>query len=119
MGRQATTKESIKKQTVKKMRELGVYKAEFDDVIDIYSGLCSEYRNLEAEFAKKGSIYTSKTNSGDLKKHPIVSSMENLRKDILMYSDRLNLNPKAFFKTKPTDNGKNESKLEKALRKYG
>lgn len=119
MARQALNKESIKKQTVKKMKELGTYKPEFDDVIDIYSGLCSEYRRLEISFYSGGQIYTAKTNSGDVKKSPIVSAMENLRKDILSYSDRLNLNPKAFFKNTTTKSSKGESKLEKALRKYG
>lgn len=99
MGRQALNKESIKKQTVKKMQKLGVYKAEFDDVIDIYAGLCSQYRRLEIDFEKSGSTYTALTNSGDAKKSPIVSSMENLRKDILLYSDRLRINPKAFMKS--------------------
>ena len=94
MSRRALNKESIKKQTVEKMQKLGVYKPEYNDVIDIYSGMCAQYRRLEEEFGTDGS-FTAKTNSGDVKKSPIVGAMENLRKDILSYSDRLLLNPKA------------------------
>lgn len=116
MGRQALTKESIKKQTVSKMRKLGVYKPEFDDVIDVYAGLCSQYRRLEIDFEKKGAKYAAKTNSGDAKKAPEVSAMENLRKDILLYSDRLMINPKANLKgDDDLKKGKAKNRLVAAL----
>lgn len=114
MGRQALNKETIKKQVVEKMRKLGTYKPQFDDVIDIFADMLEQYRRLEIEFAKKGFNYASKTNSGDLKKSPLVSTMEHLRKDILNYSDRLALNPKSFFKDE--DPPKPQNKLAEAIK---
>ncbi len=114
MGKQALIKETIKKQTVEKMRKLGTYKPEYDDVIDIFSTMLEQYRRLEIDFKKSGFKYAATTNSGDLKKSPIVSTMEHLRKDILQYSDRLCLNPKSFMKD--DDGEPKESKFAAALR---
>ena len=36
MARKATTKETIKKNTIEDMKKLGIYKPEYDRVIDIY-----------------------------------------------------------------------------------
>lgn len=114
----AVLKESIKKNAKKQMQKIGVYKPEFDDVLDIYSELLEQYRRLTVIYKKSGYAVTAKTNSGDVKKSPVVSELENLRKDILQYSDRLCLNPKVYFKTE-VEKEEEESALEKALKALG
>lgn len=94
----AILKESIKKTTVRRMQKIGVYKAEFDDTIEIYCELLEQYRRLTALYKEGGFKVTAQTNSGNVKKSPIVSELENLRMDILQYSDRLCLNPKTYYK---------------------
>lgn len=97
------------------MRELGVYKAEFDPIIELYSGLMAEYIALQAEYKKGGYKCSVPTATGE-KKAPIVVTLESLRRDILSYANALGLttvgllkvNDKAFEK-------KSASGLEKAL----
>lgn len=95
MAGRAITKETIKKNTIEQMKELGVYKAEYDAIIDIYSEMMEQYNRLTKEFRDKKYKYSESTMQGGEKKAPIVSTLESLRKDILQYSDRLCLNPKA------------------------
>ena len=75
---------------------MGIHKPQFNRIIDIYAGLVHQYLRANVEFEESGYIYTEETASGNPKKSSIVSTMENLRKDILQYSDRLGLTPKAF-----------------------
>lgn len=95
MARKATTKETIKKNTINSMKKLGVFKEEYIDVIDIYSELKEQYEKLTAEFIKGKYQYEVNTADGGSKKSPLVGTLESLRKDILQYTDRLCLNPKA------------------------
>ena len=90
------TQESIKRKTVRDMKELGVHKPQFNRLIDIYAGLVHQYLLALQEFEAGGYQYKVETGAGGSKKSPIVATLENLRKDILQYSDRLCLNPKAF-----------------------
>jgi len=96
MSRRVTTKETIKRRTIRDMKDMGIHKAQFNRIIDIYAGLVHQYLRATVEFEEGGYIYTEETASGNPKKSSIVSTMENLRKDILQYSDRLGLTPKAF-----------------------
>lgn len=95
MAGKAITKDTIKKNTVKDMRKLGVYKAEYDPIIEIYSEMREQYERLTKEFKMGGYEYSIETMQGGSKKSPLVATLESLRKDILQYSDRLCLNPKA------------------------
>lgn len=95
MGKQAICKETIKKNTIKDMKKLGVYKAEYLSIIDIYAELMEQYLRLTDEYKKGGYNYKEDTLNGGSKKAPIISTLESLRKDILQYSDRLCLNPKS------------------------
>ncbi len=90
------TRESIKRKTIRDMKELGVHKPQFNRLIDIYAGLVHQYLLALQEFEAGGYQYEVETGAGGSKKSPIVATLENLRKDILQYSDRLCLNPKAF-----------------------
>lgn len=118
MAGKALTKDTIKTNTIKKMRRLGVYKPEYDDIIDIYSELTEQYRRLTKIYRNDGFEYSTTTADGGGKKNPIVATLESLRKDILQYSDRLCLNPRAANEGKSAQVPE-ESGLAKALRAIG
>lgn len=96
MARKATTKETIAKNTKNDMKNLGVYKPEYDPLINVYADMMSQYLKANDEFIEGGYVYEVPTASGNPKKSAIVATLENLRKDILTYSDRLCLNPKSL-----------------------
>lgn len=114
MARQAICKETIKTNTVSDMKKIGVYKPEYDAIIDIYAELMEQYRRLTEAYKDSKYKYDEETMNGGSKKAPIVSTLESLRKDILQYSDRLCLNPKANKIEEPS--GKKKSALGEALR---
>ena len=115
MAAPATTKATIRKQTIAEMKKLGVYKPEYDRIIDIYAGLWEQYHRLTDEYQRDGHYaYAVTTADGGEKKSPLVATLEALRRDILAYSDRLMLNPKAERDQKTPPPGK-QSKLERAL----
>ena len=87
--------EQIKKVTIERMVDLGVYHKSFDDLIHIYSNMIYEYEQCREMFVLSGYVYETETAAGGSKKSGFVSAMEVLRKDIGTYSDRLQLNPKA------------------------
>lgn len=107
-------KETIKKQTIKDMQALKIYKPEYNRLIEIYAELVSQYNALNAEFKRGGYQYEVSTDQGGSKKSPIVATIETLRKDILAYSDRLCLNPKSL-ESVTVDKG-NKSKLGEVLK---
>jgi phage terminase small subunit len=95
------------------MKKLGVYKSQFNQLIDIYAELVSQYNRLTEEFADGGYKIEVETGQGGSKKSPIIATLETLRKDILAYSDRLCLNPRSLESVTPEKPGK--SKLAAAL----
>jgi len=114
MAAPATTKATIKKQTVAEMEKLGVYRPEYDRIVDIYAGLWEQYHRLMAEYDQAGRYaYSVDTGAGGEKKSPLVATIEALRRDILAYSDRLMLNPKAERDGRPA--APQKSKLEALL----
>lgn len=116
MAAPATTKATIKSNTVRDMQKLGVYRPEYDRIVDIYAGLCEQYHHLLKEYATpKGYRYAIETDGGGEKKSPLVNTIEAVRRDILAYSDRLCLNPKAEREGKAPVQVR-ASKLEEALR---
>src|SRR5690625_2640596 len=96
MARAAPSKETIKRRTINDMKNLGVHKPQYNRLIDIYSELVHQHIRLTTEFEASGYQYDVSTDQGGSKKSPIVATLENLRKDILSYSDRLCLNPKSL-----------------------
>lgn len=108
MSNRVTTKETIKRRTISDMRALGIHKPQYNRLIDIYSELVHQYLRALKEFEEGGFEYIEKTAAGNPKKSGIVSAMENLRKDILQYSDRLGLTPKAYETIKAEDKNKNK-----------
>ncbi|SET01836.1 Phage terminase, small subunit [Salinibacillus kushneri] len=90
------TKETIKRRTISDMKKLGVHKSQYNRLIDIYSELVHQYLTLNEKFEEGEYEVQVFTAAGGAKKSPIVATLENLRKDILAYSDRLCLNPKSL-----------------------
>lgn len=109
----APTKETIKRRTIEDMKALGVHKPQYNRVIDIYAELVHQYCRLTIEFEEGDYQYEVDTIQGGSKKSPIVATLESLRKDILAYSDRLCLNPKAL-ETVTAETGK-KSRLAEVL----
>lgn len=111
------TKEWIKRATIRDMKQLGTHKPQFNRLIDIYAGLVHQYLKAQNDFEEGGCQYETCTAAGGLKKAPIVATLESLRKDILQYSDRLCLSPKAL-EAVTTESG-NKSKLADVLSELG
>ena len=86
-------------ETKKAMDSLGVYKPEYDKLIEIYAGLLDQYEMLIVKHKAQDFAPTVTTAADGVKSNPVVKQLETLRKDILAYSDRLCLNPKAFDST--------------------
>ena len=104
---------AIKEKVIQDMKALGVYKAEYDSIIEIYSDLLFQYYDATEKFKKSNYQYETPTAAGGTKKSAIVATLESLRKDIVTYSDRLCLNPKAIENI--TVENKAKSPLEKIL----
>lgn len=114
MPGKAVYKYSIRKNTIKSMTQLGVYKPEYDPIIDIYCEMREQYEKLTKEFkASDYKKYSTLTGDGGEKKSSLISTLENLRKDIATYSNILGLNPKALESL--TTEKFSVSKLSKAL----
>ena len=94
-----TVKSYITK-TKKAMESLDVYRKEFDPLIEVYAGMLMKMEKCEKAFEESGEQLTviEENSKGAVneKKAPLVTVMESLRKDILAYSDKLCLNPKAL-----------------------
>lgn len=88
------------------MKDLGIHKPQYNRLIDIYAGLVHQYLRAVVDFEESGFEYETETAAGNPKKSSIVSTMENLRKDILQYSDRLGLNPKSLESITAESKGK-------------
>ncbi|MFZ5645805.1 MAG: P27 family phage terminase small subunit [Bacillota bacterium] len=108
------SKETVKRATIADMKKLGVYKPEYNRLIDIYAELVEQYGILNQKFVDQNYKYEEYTLQGGTKKAPIVATLEALRKDILAYSDRLCLNPKALETV--TAEKASQSKLAAALK---
>lgn len=77
------------------MKRLGTHKPEYESIINVYADLLVQYADANRKFAESDCAYETSTGAGGTKKSAIVATLESLRKDILAYSDRLCLNPKA------------------------
>ncbi|GAN36465.1 P27 family phage terminase small subunit [Lacticaseibacillus paracasei] len=88
-----------KKHVIDQMKALGTYKAEYDDVISIYVDMLKQYALFMKQFKDSGyqvsEEYTNKAGATNQRKVPVLTALETLRKEIITYSDRLQLNPKA------------------------
>ncbi|EOB9432484.1 P27 family phage terminase small subunit [Listeria innocua] len=104
---------SVKERVIKDMKGLGVYKTEYDNIITIYCDLLTQYDDAQKKFVDSNYQYETSTAAGGTKKSAIVATLENLRKDIIAYSDRLCLNPRAIENI--TTENKKQSSLSDIL----
>src|SRR5690625_2324111 len=111
------TKETIKRATIADMKKLGVHKPQYNRLVDIYAELVHQYYQALDDFEQSGREYETATAAGGTKKSGIVGALENLRKDILAYSDRLCLNPKSLENV--TAEKETKSKLASVLSDLG
>ena len=93
MGR----KKNVINQTREQMTALGIYKPEFEPIIEVYSQLREQYNTLTKKFIESDYKFDEFTNTGT-KKAPIVTTLETLRKDILAYAAQLGLTPQGLLK---------------------
>ena len=89
-------RQTIKERTIRYMKQLGTYKVQYNQAIEIYADMIYQYNFLSREFEKSGFAVTVETERSGGKKSPILVSLENLRKDIGTYSDKLMLNAKSY-----------------------
>ena len=98
------------------MRILGVYREEFDPIINIYLDILSQYDRALTEFNNDGRMLIDC--NGGQKKNPLLVTLEGLKKEIITYSDRLCLNPKSFDQVKNANEKEELTGLEKALKAF-
>lgn len=87
--------DTIKRRTIGYMKELNTYKKQYNQLIEVYSDLLYQYYILTKQFEESGYEVIMETEKSGGKKSPILATLENLRKDIGTYSDRLLLNAKS------------------------
>lgn len=115
------TKKQLKTEIKKIMTDLGIYKKSYDRLIEVYAGLLYQYFLFESQFEESGykieEEYTNKAGATNMRKTPLYTAMESLRKDIATYSDKLCLNPKTLENL--NIESESQSALEQALLKIG
>ena len=108
-GKNIPQKDTIKRRTIAYMKELGTYKKQYNQLVEVYADLLLQYYILTKQFEESGYEVMVQTEKSGGKKTPILATLESLRKDIGTYSDRLMLNAKANkdseinLKTSPDD----------------
>ena len=112
--------EKIKKDIIKKMKEVGTYNVSFIYTINVLAKVLMDYETTTEQFTKTGcSIvikHTNKNGSTNIVKNPLYLALEKLRDDTIAYSRELGLTP-AGLKRINQDGNKPEkkSKLEQIL----
>lgn len=96
MAKRTPERDSIKRRTIEYMKELGTYKTQYNQVIEVYSDMLYQYNILSKKFEEMKFETMVETERSGGKKNPILTTIENLRKDIGTYSDRLMLNAKTY-----------------------
>lgn len=113
----------IKNYTRRIMKGINTYDKAFDPIIDIYSNLMFQYDLVLDQFYKSGCViteeYKNKNGAVNERKTAVYQSLETIRKDILVYSTQLGLNPKGLNLLKGKSSGPKESDFERALRGIG
>ncbi len=81
-----------KKTVIERMQRLGIYREEYDETIKTYVKICVQLSKFERELAQSGYRYYTETAQG-IKKHPLIATLEALRRDKLRYENELGLTP--------------------------
>ncbi len=112
--------EKIKKDIIKKMKEVGTYNVSFIYTINVLAKVLMDYETTTEQFTKTGGSivikHTNKNGSTNIVKNPLYLALEKLRDDTIAYSRELGLTP-AGLKRINQDGNKPEkkSKLEQIL----
>ena len=109
-------KQKYKRLVIKDMKELTVYSDEFKPLIEIYSGMLAQYEILINRLIEEDFNIEVETQRGGTRKSATMTATEKLRDQIVLYSDRLLLNPKAL--KKQHEEGENPSKLAEILSNF-
>ena len=108
------------KETVENMKTLGVYRPEFDEIIQRYSEMRVQFNSLNKEWADGGYIvteeYTNKSGATNRRKTALYTIIENLRAELTELENILGMTPKGLktIKNKGLEKSK-ESALDKML----
>lgn len=102
-----------KRKVKENMLSLNVYQSEFDTLIDVYSGILAQYEIITKRLVDENFNIEVETQRGGNRKSATATAQEKLRTDLILYSDRLMLNPKALNNSKPK-----EAKKKSALNKF-
>lgn len=88
------------KETVKRMETLGVYRPEFDTVVERYAQMQVQYNILYEEWAKvefsTTEEYTNKSGATNERKTALYSVIEKLRADLTDLENTLGMTPKGL-----------------------
>lgn len=107
MARTAKSAETIKKNTIAEMKKLGIYKPEYNNIIDVYASLLERYLLIKSLLSMDAYVARS----------TVCITEEALRKDVLKYASELGLTPYGLKKINDKSvSGKKESTLAKALK---
>src|SRR5699024_1480872 len=94
------TREEIHNDVISKMTELGVFKDEYMNTINVYVDMLHQYEILTQQFNDAGfkveEEYTNKAGATNMRKTPVFGALEKLRMDLVAYSNILCLNPKSI-----------------------
>lgn len=104
MPREVKTANGFRKRTVESMVNLGTYRPEYEQIIEIYAKLLEQYEKLRMTICLDDLMARTEA----------TITLEKLRTDIAKYADMLCLSPKSFEKAKIKEKPK-KSKLEQAL----
>ncbi len=108
------------KDTVKSMETLGIYRPEFDKIIQRYSEMRVQFDSLNDEWAKEGyrvvEEYTNKSGATNERKTALYTIIENLRSELTELENILGMTPKGLktIKNKGLEKAK-KSRLDKML----
>jgi len=90
--------DQIKQDVITAMKELGVYKEQYNETINIFVDMIHQYESLTKQFKEGGyevtEEHTNAVGAVNTKKRPILTAIEKLRVDIATYSNILCLNPR-------------------------
>ena len=93
----AKLKRKYKKLVKANMVSLKAYRPEFDTLIDVYSGMLSQYDIITNRLIDSDFNIEVETERGGTRKSATATAQEKLRTDLITYSDRLMLNPKTLI----------------------
>ena len=98
---------AYKKDIIRKLRALNLYKKEYEYTIDNLAWCLYNYEQMKGTFAKSGgNIVVRHTNRGgstNAAQNPFYRAMETLRADITIYSRELGLTPASLKRIRESE----------------